>query len=68
MNAEADKPRLFAFNLVTLLVLGVALSFWTLYYTEAFPVVGGLLGLTGVFAWIGFIASLRRSRVRARPA
>lgn len=58
MNSEADKPRLFAFNLVTLLVLGVVLSFWTLYYTEAFPVVGGLLGLTGVFAWIGFVTNI----------
>lgn len=58
MNTEADNPRLFAFNLITLLVLGVSLSFWTLYYTEAFPVVGGLLGLTGVFAWIGFVANI----------
>jgi hypothetical protein len=58
VNTEADKPRLFAFNLLTLLALGVALSFWTLYYTDFFPVVGGLLGLTGVFAWIGFIANI----------
>lgn len=58
MNTQADKPRLFAFNLITLLVLGVALSFWTLYYTDVFPVVGGLLGLTGVFAWIGFMANM----------
>jgi hypothetical protein len=58
VNAVADKPRLFVFNLITLLILGVALSFWTLYYTESFPVVGGLLGLTGVFAWIGFVANM----------
>ena len=29
-----------------------------LYYTDWFPVVGGLLGLGGLFAWIAFVSGL----------
>jgi hypothetical protein len=47
-------------NLVLLVALGVALSGWTLWYTDAFPAVGGLLGLGGLFAWIAFVSGILR--------
>jgi hypothetical protein len=34
------------------------MSGWLLYYTESFEVVGGLLGLGGLFAWAAFVAGL----------
>ena len=45
-------------NCVVLLVAGVGFCFWTIYYTDWFPVIGGLLGLTGAFAWIGVLGNL----------
>lgn len=45
-------------SLALLSVCGVALSGWTLYYTDWFPVIGGLLGLGGLFAWLAFLANL----------
>jgi hypothetical protein len=60
VSPAADKPRLFAWNLIAILATGVLLSFWMLYYTDYFPVFGGLLGLTGVFAWVAFIAGVLR--------
>jgi len=58
VSPAADKPRLFAWNLIAILATGVLLSFWMLYYTDYFPVFGGLLGLTGVFAWVAFISGI----------
>jgi hypothetical protein len=49
--------RVFA-NLVFLVVLGVGISGWILIYTDWFPIVGGLLGLGGLFAWIAFVSGL----------
>jgi hypothetical protein len=45
-------------NLGLLVCAGVAASFWTHYYTDWFPVVGSLLGLGGLFAWVAFLANL----------
>jgi hypothetical protein len=50
--------RIYTTNLVFLVLSGVAISAWVLYYTDLFPVVGGLLGLGGLFAWIGFLTNL----------
>ena len=47
-----------AFNLFTLLATGVVTSGWILYYTDYFPIVGGLLGLGGLFAWIAFLSNI----------
>jgi hypothetical protein len=38
--------------------LGVGISLWVLTCTDWFPVVGGLLGLGGAFAWIAFVSGL----------
>jgi hypothetical protein len=38
--------------------LGFLISGWILFYTDWFPVVGGLLGLGGVFAWAAFLSGL----------
>jgi hypothetical protein len=51
---------LFGLNLMGLLVLGVAVSAWLLYYSDVFPEVAGLLGLGGAFAWVGFVLKLLR--------
>lgn len=45
-------------NLGLLIALGVGVSGWMLYYTDWFPVVGGLLGLGGLFTWIAFVSGL----------
>lgn len=45
-------------NLGLLIALGVGISGWMLYYTDWFPVVGGLLGLGGLFTWIAFVSGL----------
>jgi hypothetical protein len=52
-----ELSRVFA-NLVFLVVLGVGISAWILIYTDWFPIVGGLLGLGGLFAWIAFVSGL----------
>lgn len=52
-------------NLAILLLLTVGSSFWLLYYSELFPVVGGLLGLTGAFAWLGFLSNLLQAPLKA---
>lgn len=58
MSDPVDRPRLVAANIVALVAWGVALSFWMLRYTDWFPVVGGLLGLTGAFTWLAFLAKI----------
>lgn len=45
-------------NCIVLLIAGVGFLFWTLYYTDWFPVIGGILGLTGAFAWVGVFSSV----------
>ena len=58
MHALRDRPALVAANCVVLLIAGVGFCFWTIYYTDWFPVIGGLLGLTGAFAWVGVFANV----------
>ena len=55
---EKDRPGLVFCNLASFIILGVALSFWMLRYTDWFPVFGGILGLSGAFAWIAFLSNL----------
>ena len=61
--------RLFLTNLGLLVLLGTAVCGWILRYTEFFPVIGGLLGLGGVFAWIAFLTNIvsedRRAALQA---
>lgn len=69
MCAKPERPGLVAGNLIALVAWGVILSAWMLWYTDWFPVVGGLLGLTGAFSWIAFLANLvpdaRKSQLQA---
>ena len=58
MPASQDRPALFAMNCSALLFSGVGFFSWTLHYTDWFPVIGALLGLTGAFAWIGVFGNL----------
>lgn len=58
----SDSPRPLGRRIITNLAsmsgLGVLISVWILLYTDWFPVVGGLLGLGGVFAWAAFLSGL----------
>lgn len=54
----AHLEWLFWLNLVLLILLGVGISGWLLRYTDWFPIVGGLLGLGGAFAWIAFLTNI----------
>jgi hypothetical protein len=57
-SAPARDTGLILANLAALSALGVGISFWVLTCTDWFPVVGGLLGLGGVFAWLAFVSGL----------
>ena len=53
-------------NLVLILSFGVLLSWWTLYYTDWFAVIGGLLALGGAFSWLAFVSHiLSKDRIEA---
>lgn len=72
MTARAPDPAgssrlgLYVGNLILLLLLGVSVSGYVLYFTSWFPVFGGLLGLGGLFAWVGFVSGmLKDSRKEA---
>lgn len=56
--AGGSRLGLYAWNLVLLLLAGVSVSAYVLYFTSWFPVFGGLLGLGGLFAWVGFVSGL----------
>jgi hypothetical protein len=53
-----------------LILLGIAVCAWFLFYTDLFPQVVGLLGLGGLFAWIAFLSNLlteeRKKELQAR--
>jgi hypothetical protein len=51
-------PPLYLANLLALVTTGVLACGWLLYYTDSFEVVGGLLGLGGLFAWVAFVLGL----------
>lgn len=53
---EPELSPLFVTNLMAILVVGVALCAWILYYTEWFPAIGGLLALGGVLSWLAFVS------------
>lgn len=55
---EPALPGRVVVNLGLLIALGVAASAWVLYYTHWFPVIGSLLGLGGLFAWVAFMSGL----------
>ncbi len=54
----APSSRRVVSNLVRLWLAGIALCGWVAYFTELLPLVGGLLGLGGVLAWLGFVGKL----------
>ncbi len=58
MNDASDNLSTAIFNLISLVCAGLSVSWWILYFTDAFPVVGGLLGLGGFFLWIGFVLNI----------
>jgi len=60
-GGAAEDPhmtRQVSASLAVLVVSGVAVSAWVLFYTDWFPVLGGLLGLGGLFAWAAFVAGV----------
>jgi len=54
------ESTLFPFlgNLLALILFGTMVLGWILRYTDLFPVIGGLLGLGGAFAWIAFLTNI----------
>jgi hypothetical protein len=41
-------------NLIGLITAGISVCWWVLYFTDFFPVFGGLLGLTRLGWWMGY--------------
>src|SRR4051794_32696838 len=57
-NVALRELRVFTRNLLATVIVGVAISWWLVEYTDFFPTIGGLLGLGGIFAWIAFLSNL----------
>jgi len=57
-SGEDDRAILPVFNIAMLTIVGILASAWILYFTEFFPVVTGLLGLGGLFAWVAFLLNI----------
>lgn len=55
---QPEELRLLLRNLAGLVGTGVVASAWILYYTDWFEAIGGLLTLTGIFAWVAFLVEL----------
>ncbi len=57
-------------NLLLCFGLGVGVAGWLLYFTDWYEEVGGLLALTGLFGWLGFVFNVmpkeRAERIRDR--
>lgn len=57
-------------NLSALVILGIAVCGWVLYFTDVFPQVLALLSLGGLLAWTAFLANLltneRKQELQAR--
>ncbi len=64
-NGGSGRPLVVVINLVLIVGLGVLGSFWLLHYTDWFPVVGGILGLTGAFAWVAFLSNIIKDKRKA---
>ncbi|MCK5228774.1 MAG: hypothetical protein KAR13_00815 [Desulfobulbaceae bacterium] len=61
MNRISENSRVALANLILLIMAGISVSWWVLYYTDAFPVFGGMLGLGGLFTWIAFVGNILTS-------
>jgi positive regulator of sigma E activity len=60
-----SPARIYFTNLLLILVAGVFACWWTIFYSDWFDVLGGLLGLGGAFTWLAFISNmLREERVK----
>lgn len=58
MRDSPQNTKVPIFNLIGLIVTGISVSWWILYFTDFFPVFGGLLGLGGLFTWIAFVGNI----------
>jgi hypothetical protein len=58
LPSQANMPNHFVWNLVLLLVVGVAVLAWILNYTDLFPAIGGVLALGGALSWLAFVSRL----------
>lgn len=59
-DPEDEMPRPLLWNLLLIVVAGTFVMGWLLHFTDLFPMVGGLLGLGGVFAWVAFVSGILR--------
>ena len=57
-GAEATVSRVFVVNLSLFLIFGVYGCWWLIYFTDAFPQIGGLLALGGAFSWLAFASKI----------
>jgi len=65
MNTSPQYSKVPIFNLMALIAAGISVSWWILYFSDFFPVFGGLLGLGGLFAWIAFVGNILTSERKA---
>ncbi len=61
MSDSSQNSKVPICNLIGLIAAGISVSWWILYFTDYFPVVGGLLGLGGLFTWIAFVGNILTS-------
>ena len=67
MNSNTPPPNVgrVTVNLMLIVLALAMISGWLLYYTDWFPLIGGLFTLSGVFAWLALVSNLL-TEVRAR--
>jgi hypothetical protein len=58
MRGSPQSSKVAVCNLIGLIAAGISVSWWILYFTDFFPVFGGLLGLGGLFTWIAFVSNI----------
>lgn len=58
LTATQDINRHIILNLCSLAGLGVSFSLWVFLCTDSFPLIGSLLSLGGIFAWIAFLSGV----------
>ncbi len=57
-DRQAGDSQTLLWNMSGLLLLGVLGTVWVFIYTDWSPAIGGLLTLTGAFAWIALLLQL----------
>src|SRR5438132_6389054 len=57
-ETNADRSEIGSMNFVLLIVLGVAVSYWLMWYSEWFEQFASILALSGGLTWVAVVLKL----------